>query len=120
VERLFEADVHVVAQVGPAARALPRGSAAEGAAEDGLEDVAEVGEIGPRLPPARPAGDATHPDIPAGPPPGKHLRKRGCGLPVLQGPGRGDPVAENKVETPTRLTARQKELRQELKETDTV
>jgi len=40
-------------------------------------------------------------------------------MPVLQGRGQGDMVVEIVVETPTRLTARQKELLRELKETET-
>ena len=52
VERLVEADLHVVAQVGAAARLLP--PAAERAAEDGLEDVAEIAEVA-ALVAARPA-----------------------------------------------------------------
>jgi molecular chaperone DnaJ len=40
-------------------------------------------------------------------------------MPVLQGRGRGDLVVEIKVETPTKLSTRQKELLQELKETET-
>jgi len=58
-------------------------------------------------------------DIPAGIQNGKQLRKRGAGMPVLQGRGRGDLVVEVKVETPTKLTARQKELLRELQETET-
>ena len=58
-------------------------------------------------------------DIPAGIQSGKQLRKRGAGMPVLQGRGRGDLVIEVKVETPTKLTARQKELLRELQETET-
>lgn len=58
-------------------------------------------------------------DIPAGIQSGKQLRKRGAGMPVLQGRGRGDLVIEIIVETPTRLTARQKELLRELQETET-
>src|SRR5690606_5750378 len=45
VERVVEADLQVVAQVRAASRALPL-AAAERAAEDGLENVAEVGEVG--------------------------------------------------------------------------
>src|SRR5690606_13181743 len=45
VERLLEADLHVVAQVRPAPRARAP-AAAEGAAEDRLEDVADVAEVG--------------------------------------------------------------------------
>lgn len=58
-------------------------------------------------------------DISAGIQSGKQLRKRGAGMPVLQGRGRGDLVVEVQVETPTRLTARQKELLCEFRETET-
>lgn len=58
-------------------------------------------------------------DIPAGIQSGKQLRKRGAGMPVLQGRGRGDLVVEIMVETPTKLSARQKELLRELQETET-
>ena len=58
-------------------------------------------------------------DIPAGIQSGKQLRKRGAGMPVLQGRGRGDLVVEITVETPTKLTARQKELLRELQESET-
>ncbi|MFO1256414.1 MAG: molecular chaperone DnaJ [Sphingomonadaceae bacterium] len=64
-------------------------------------------------------GQAIPIDIPAGIQSGKQLRKRGAGMPVLQGRGRGDLVVEIMVETPTRLTARQKELLRELKESET-
>jgi molecular chaperone DnaJ len=50
---------------------------------------------------------------------GRQLRKRGAGMPVLQGRGRGDLVTEIVVETPTRLSARQKELLCEFRETET-
>ncbi|VWX51562.1 molecular chaperone DnaJ [Novosphingobium sp. 9U] len=58
-------------------------------------------------------------DIPAGIQSGKQLRKRGAGMPVLQGRGRGDMVIEISVETPTKLSARQKELLRELQDTET-
>jgi molecular chaperone DnaJ len=58
-------------------------------------------------------------DIPAGIQSGKQLRKRGAGMPVLQGRGRGDMVIEITVETPTKLSGRQKELLRELQETET-
>ena len=58
-------------------------------------------------------------EIPAGIQSGKQLRKRGEGMPVLQGRGRGDLVIEIMVETPTKLSARQKELLRELQETET-
>lgn len=57
--------------------------------------------------------------IPAGIQSGKQLRQRGAGMPVLQGRGRGDMIIEILVETPTRLTARQKELLRELQATET-
>ena len=57
--------------------------------------------------------------IPAGIQSGKQLRKRGAGMPVLQARGRGDMVMEIMVETPTKLTARQKELLRELQATET-
>ena len=58
-------------------------------------------------------------DIPAGIQSGKQLRKRGAGMPVLQGRGRGDLVIEITVETPTKLSARQKEILRELQSTET-
>jgi len=64
-------------------------------------------------------GEALDIEIPVGIQSGKQLRKRGAGMPVLQGRGRGDLVIEVIVETPTRLTARQKELLRELQETET-
>jgi len=58
-------------------------------------------------------------DIPAGIQSGKQLRKRGAGMPVLQGRGLGDLVVEIAVETPTKLSARQKELLREFQSTET-
>ncbi len=40
-------------------------------------------------------------------------------MPVLQGRGRGDLVVEITVETPTKLSSRQKELLREFRETET-
>ncbi|MEO1045138.1 MAG: molecular chaperone DnaJ [Pseudomonadota bacterium] len=57
--------------------------------------------------------------IPAGIQSGKQLRQRGAGMPVLQGRGRGDLVVQIDVETPTRLSSRQKELLREFQETET-
>lgn len=57
--------------------------------------------------------------IPAGIQSGKQLIMRGAGMPVLQGRGRGDLVIEITVETPSRLSARQKEILRELQETET-
>jgi len=64
-------------------------------------------------------GEAHSIDIPAGIQTGKQLRKRGAGMPVLQGRGRGDMVVEIVVETPTKLSARQKELLAEFRATET-
>lgn len=64
-------------------------------------------------------GDRLSIDIPAGIQSGKQLRKRGAGMPVLQGHGRGDLVIEITVETPTKLSARQKEILREFQETET-
>ena len=57
--------------------------------------------------------------IPAGIQSGKQLRKRGAGMPVLQGRGTGDMVIEVVVETPSKLSARQKELLREFQATET-
>lgn len=57
--------------------------------------------------------------IPAGIQSGKQLRQRGAGMPVLNGRGHGDMVIEIEVETPTKLTARQKELLEEFRQTET-
>ncbi|GGC20698.1 chaperone protein DnaJ [Novosphingobium marinum] len=57
--------------------------------------------------------------IPAGIQSGKQLRRRGAGMPVLQGRGRGDMVIEITVETPTKLSSRQKEILRELQSTET-
>src|SRR3546814_7058535 len=57
--------------------------------------------------------------IPAGIQSGKQLRQRGAGMPVLNGRGHGDLVVQIDVETPTKLTARQKELLAEFRETET-
>jgi len=64
-------------------------------------------------------GETNTIEIPAGIQSGKQLRKRGAGMPVLQGRGRGDLVTEIMVETPTKLTARQRELLCEFQETET-
>jgi molecular chaperone DnaJ len=58
-------------------------------------------------------------EIPAGIQSGKQLRKRGAGMPVLQGRGHGDMVVEITVETPSKLSARQKEILREFQETET-
>jgi molecular chaperone DnaJ len=58
-------------------------------------------------------------EIPAGIQSGKQLRKRGAGMPVLQGRGHGDLVVEVSVETPTKLSAKQKELLRAFQDTET-
>ncbi len=57
--------------------------------------------------------------IPAGIQSGKQLRQRGAGMPVLNGRGMGDMIVQIEVETPTRLSARQKELLEEFRSTET-
>ena len=53
-------------------------------------------------------------NVPAGAQTGKTVRIKGKGMPHLNGKNRGDLVVELFVETPTDLTAHQKELLQEL------
>jgi molecular chaperone DnaJ len=57
--------------------------------------------------------------IPVGIQSGKQLRQRGAGMPALNGRGQGDMVIQVEVETPTRLSARQKELLEEFRKTET-
>ena len=57
--------------------------------------------------------------IPAGIQSGKQIRQRGAGMPVLNGRGQGDLVIQVDVETPTKLTAKQKELLEAFRETET-
>jgi molecular chaperone DnaJ len=57
--------------------------------------------------------------IPAGIQSGKQLRQRGAGMPVLNGRGTGDLVIQVEVETPTKLSAKQKELLEAFRETET-
>ncbi|HVI99192.1 MAG TPA: molecular chaperone DnaJ [Sphingomonas sp.] len=66
-----------------------------------------------------PDGDVYEIRIPAGIQSGREIRHRGAGMPVLQGRGRGDLVVRIDVETPTRLTARQKELLEAFREIET-
>ncbi|MEN2787093.1 molecular chaperone DnaJ [Sphingomonas qilianensis] len=56
--------------------------------------------------------------IPAGTQSGRELRQRGAGMPVLQGRGRGDLVVRIEVETPTKLSAKQKELLEQFRATE--
>jgi molecular chaperone DnaJ len=57
--------------------------------------------------------------IPAGIQSGKQLRVRGAGMTVLNGRGHGDMVIQVEVETPTKLSSRQKELLEEFRKTET-
>jgi len=52
--------------------------------------------------------------IPEGTQSGKEFRIRGKGVPVLNGHGKGDLIVRVVVQTPTRLTKRERELLQEL------
>jgi molecular chaperone DnaJ len=58
-------------------------------------------------------------EIPAGIQSGKQLRRRGGGMPVLQGRGRGDLVAEIMVETPTKLSKQQKKILEQFRDSET-
>ena len=64
-------------------------------------------------------GQAHELRIPPGIQSGKQLRQRGAGMPVLNGRGQGDMVVQIEVETPTKLTPRQKELLEEFRATET-
>ena len=66
-----------------------------------------------------PDGVASTIKIPAGIQSGRELRQRGAGMPVLQGRGRGDLVVRVEVETPTKLSAKQRELLEAFRETET-
>jgi molecular chaperone DnaJ len=57
--------------------------------------------------------------IPAGIQSGKQLRQRGAGMPVLNGRGQGDLVVQIEVETPTKLSAKQRQLLEEFRATET-
>ena len=57
--------------------------------------------------------------IPAGIQSGEQLRQRGSGMSVLNGRGRGDLVARVLVETPRRMSAKQKKLLEEFRKTET-
>lgn len=50
---------------------------------------------------------------------GREVRQRGAGMPVLQGRGRGDLIVQIEVETPTKLTAKQRELLEAFRATET-
>jgi len=64
-------------------------------------------------------GNKVEMKIPAGVQSGEQLRHRGSGMSVLNGRGRGDLVARILVETPTKMSAKQKELLEQFRETET-
>ena len=64
-------------------------------------------------------GDVHEIKIPVGAQSGKQLRQRGAGMPVINGRGQGDMVIEIQVETPTKLSAKQRELLEAFRETET-
>ena len=57
--------------------------------------------------------------IPAGIQSAKQIRQRGAGMPVLNGRGNGDMVIQIEVETPTKLSSKQKELLEAFRATET-
>ncbi|MFS0737081.1 molecular chaperone DnaJ [Sphingomonas sp. 1P06PA] len=57
--------------------------------------------------------------IPAGIQSGKQIKQRGAGMPVLNGRGFGDMVVQIDVETPTKLSPRQKALLEEFRSLET-
>ena len=66
-----------------------------------------------------PDGSLNGVKIPVGIQSGRELRQRGAGMPVLQGRGRGDLVVRIEVETPTKLSAKQRELLEAFRDTET-
>jgi len=64
-------------------------------------------------------GEKVEIKIPAGIQSGETLRHRGAGMSVLNGRGRGDLIARILVETPTKLSAKQKDILQSFRETET-
>ncbi len=64
-------------------------------------------------------GKAVELKIPAGIQSGEQLRHRGSGMSVLNGRGRGDLVARILVETPSRMSAKQKKILEEFRASET-
>ena len=57
--------------------------------------------------------------IPAGIQSGKQLRQRGAGMPAINGRGHGDMVIQIEVETPTKMSARQRQILEQFRDTET-
>jgi molecular chaperone DnaJ len=57
--------------------------------------------------------------IPAGIQSGKQIRQRGAGMPAMNARGHGDMVIQVDVETPTKLSAKQREILEQFRETET-
>ena len=64
-------------------------------------------------------GEKVELKVPAGVQSGEQLRRRGAGMSVLNGRGRGDLVARILVETPSKMSAKQKKLLEEFRQTET-
>jgi molecular chaperone DnaJ len=62
-------------------------------------------------------GGTTELTVPPGTQPGQRLTLKGKGMPHLRGRGRGEAVYEVVVEVPTKLSSRQRELLEELRQT---
>jgi len=57
--------------------------------------------------------------IPAGIQSGKQLRQRGAGMPTVGARGHGDMVIQIEVETPTKMSAKQREILEQFRDTET-
>lgn len=57
--------------------------------------------------------------IPPGIQSGKQIRQRGAGMPAMNARGHGDMVIQVDVETPTKLTAKQREILEQFRDTET-
>jgi molecular chaperone DnaJ len=74
--------------------------------------------LGGKVPVSGLGGDAVQVSVPAGTQSGTALRLKGKGMPRLKGKGRGNLFVVVGVHTPTDLSARQKELLEELQKYD--